>query len=281
VAYQRKRKIKTYGPPLVGILALISFLLYFTSRPSHHGGSSSSARTPATTSTSVVIVTPLDLDLPEPFREAIKENRRQYAARHGYATFFPNPSAYNLGPWPRSWSIVPALRHAMTLHPEHAWLWHLSSSALITNTSQTLHDHLLALPRLETLAIADHPIVPHSAIKTYPHLRGSRVNLILTHDGQGLSVDSFFLRNGEWGRFLLDMWFDPLYRSYDFVAAERHALEHIVQWHMTVLARLALVPQGLVNGYWREQQQRQRQDDVRMEAGRNGTGMLIDFFPYS
>jgi mannan polymerase II complex MNN11 subunit len=48
------------------------------------------------------------------------------------------------------------------------------------------------------------------------------------------------------------MWFDPLYRSYDFAAAEKHALEHIVQWHMTVLSRLVLVPQKLFNAYWYE-----------------------------
>jgi hypothetical protein len=244
-SYQRKRKIKTYGVPLASVLALLLFVLYYTSRPSHHPGVRAAA-----TSSSVVIVTTLDLKLSEQFREAIKANRRQYAAQHGYATFFPNTSDYDLGSWPQSWSLVPALRHAMTLHPDHAWMWYLSSSALITNTSQSLDRKLLAPRTLETLAIANQAVVPDSAIKTYPHLKGERVDLVLTHDGHGLSVDSFFVRTGDWAKYFLDMWFDPLYRSYNFAAAEKHVLEHIVQWHMAVFSRLVLVPQRLVNSYW-------------------------------
>jgi hypothetical protein len=223
---------------------LLIFVLFYTSRPSHRGG----ARTVATGS--VVIVTPLDLKLSQPFREAIKDNRRQYAARYGYATFFPNTSGYDVGSWPQSWSLVPALRHAMTLHPDCVWMWYLSSSALIMNTSQSLDSKLLAPRTLEALTIANQPVVPNSVIKTYPNLKGERVDVVLTHDGDGLSVDSFFVRTGDWAKYFLDMWFDPLYRSYNFAAAEKHALEHIVQWHMTIFSRLVLVPQRLVNSYW-------------------------------
>jgi mannan polymerase II complex MNN11 subunit len=57
------------------------------------------------------------------------------------------------------------------------------------------------------------------------------------------------LRSGDWAKFFLDAWFDPLYRSYNFQKAEAHALEHIVQWHGTVLQRLGLVPQRVLNCY--------------------------------
>ena len=57
------------------------------------------------------------------------------------------------------------------------------------------------------------------------------------------------IRTGEWAKFFLDAWFDPLYRSYNFQKAEEHALEHIVQWHGTILAKLALVQQRLLNSY--------------------------------
>ena len=39
-----------------------------------------------------------------------------------------------------------------------------------------------------------------------------------------MAVGSFVLRNGDWARFLLDTWFDPLYRSYNFQKAELHTL---------------------------------------------------------
>ena len=50
-------------------------------------------------------------------------------------------------------------------------------------------------------------------------------------------------------KFFLDAWFDSLYRSYNFQRAEGHALEHLVQWHGTILLRLALVPQRIMNAY--------------------------------
>ena len=40
--------------------------------------------------------------------------------------------------------------------------------------------------------------------------------------------------------------------SYNFQKAEAHALEHIVQWHGTVLAKMALVPQRLLNAYTKD-----------------------------
>ena len=115
---------------------------------------------------------------------------------------------------------------------------------------ESLESKLLDPRKLETLLLADKPVVPpDSVIKTFPHLRGERVDFILTQDREGLATDSFFVRTGEWAKFFLDAWFDPLYRSYNFQKAEEHALEHIVQWHGTVLAKLALVEQRLVNGY--------------------------------
>ena len=45
---------------------------------------------------------------------------------------------------------------------------------------------------------------------------------------------------------------DQVIGSYNFQKAEAHALEHIVQWHGTILAKLALVPQRMLNSYTRD-----------------------------
>ena len=123
--------------------------------------------------------------------------------------------------------------------------------------------------KLEGLMIKDYPVVPpDSIIKTFSHLKGQDVDFVVTQDKDGMSASSFVVRNGDWARFFLETWFDPLYRSYNFQRAETHALvslasacqgmqsdqfaqEHIVQWHPTVLARLALVPQKTINTYSR------------------------------
>jgi hypothetical protein len=229
---------------MVGGITFIFALLWL------FGDSKSPTRAPPGTP-EVVIVTPLEPTLSQKFVDNIQENRKDYASRHGYATFFPNTTDYDLmSGVPLSWSKVPSLRHAMTIWPHSSWLWYLSSEALIMDPNEPLSTKLLEPQTLESQMIVDKPVVPpDSVIKTFSHLRGERVDFILTQDREGLASGSLFVRVGDWAKFFLDAWFDPLYRSYNFQKAEEHALEHMVQWHGTVLAKLALVPQRLVNSY--------------------------------
>jgi mannan polymerase II complex MNN11 subunit len=148
----------------------------------------------------------------------------------GYLTFFPTNSQYPTGTSPLTWSKVPAIRHAMTLHPGSAFFWYLDSTALIMDASINLQSHLLSPSKLEKLMIVNEPVVPpDSVIKTFGNLKGDRIDLIVTQDKEGLTPTSMIVRNGEWAKYFLDAWFDPIYRSYNFQKAETHALEHIVQ----------------------------------------------------
>ena len=93
------------------------------------------------------------------------------------------------------------------------------------NPSLSVQSHILEKKRLESLMLKDKPVVPpDSVIKTFSHLKGDKIDIVLTQDGEGLCQGSFILRRGEWARFFLDTWFDPLYRSYNFQKAEGHAL---------------------------------------------------------
>lgn len=148
----------------------------------------------------------------------------------GYVAFFPNTTDYPLNNAPTSWSTIPALRHAMTLYPHTPLLFYLTSTALIMNPSLNLESHIMNPQRLESLMIVDKPVVPpDSVIRTFSHLKGDRVDFVLTQDHEGLAGGSMIIRAGDWAKFFLDTWFDPLYRSYNFQKAEAHALEHIVQ----------------------------------------------------
>jgi mannan polymerase II complex MNN11 subunit len=135
------------------------------------------------------------------------------------------------------------------------------------NPDMTVEGEVMNPKKLESLMIRDQPVVPpDSVIKTFPHLKGANIDFVLTQDKDGLSQGSFIIRKGDWSKFFLDTWFDPLYRSYNFQKADTHALvsgsnsvsstnmltgykEHIVQWHPTILSRLALVPQRALNAY--------------------------------
>lgn len=148
----------------------------------------------------------------------------------GYATFFPSMKDYPVGDSPHTWSKVPAVRHAMTKFPKTPFFFYVDERTIITNPTLSVEKHITDKARLESLMISDIPVVPpDSVIKTFGNIKGDKIDLILTQDKEGLSQGSWIVRRGEWAKFMLDAWFDPLYRSYNFQKAERHALEHIVQ----------------------------------------------------
>lgn len=117
------------------------------------------------------------------------------------------------------------MRHALTKFPHTTFFWYLDQNALIMNPELTVEDHIMDPKRLDGLMMKDQSIVPpDSVIKTFPHLKATNVDLVLTQDKQGLAQGSFIIRRGEWAKFFLDTWFDPLYRSYNFQKADTHAL---------------------------------------------------------
>lgn len=192
----------------------------------------------------VVIVTVLDPDnYSKEYLNNIKDNRVEYAKKHGektqraeawagntdclagYTTFFVTAKEYDLGGSPSSWARVPATRHALTKFPHSTFIWYLDQNALIMNPDMTVEGEIMGPKKLESIMVRNQPIVPpDSIIKTYPHLKGGNIDFVLTQDKSGLSQSSFIIRKGDWAKFFLDTWFDPLYRSYNFQKADLHAL---------------------------------------------------------
>ena len=196
---------------------------------------------------SVVIVTVVDpATYSNTYLKTIQNNREQYAAKHGaqrpggprlglrdrmltrnlgYETFITKTSDYDTGRFPRSWSKIMAMRHALSKYPDCKYIWHLDQNAYIMEPSWSLEDQVLATRTLESLMIRDYPIVPpDSIIKTFPHLRAEDTGLVIAQDKDGLVSDSAIIRNGDWAKFLTETWMDPLYKTYNFQKAERHAL---------------------------------------------------------
>ncbi|EEH40653.1 alpha-1,2-galactosyltransferase gmh3 [Paracoccidioides lutzii Pb01] len=244
----RRRQLKT-----VAVLGVVFFTFVFFLSRTFSSSSTTSKETVPTGPVNIVIVTVLDEEnLSDEYIQRIKENREDYAKRHGYVNFFASAKDYlpYLDDAPRSWAMLPALRHAYTLYPKATHFFHLSAHALIMNPSLSLTSHILDKKRLESIMIKDKSVVPpDSIIKTFSHLSGNDVDFIISQDAESLSPGSFILRRTDWALYFLDAWFDPLYRSYRFAKAETHALDHIIQWHPTLLAKLALVPQRIFNSY--------------------------------
>jgi mannan polymerase II complex MNN11 subunit len=117
------------------------------------------------------------------------------------------------------------MRHALTKFSHSTYYWFLDQNSLIMNPELMVETHIMNPKRLESLMIRDQPIVPpDSVIKTFSHLKGTQIDFVLTQDKDGLAPGSFIIRRGDWSKFFLDTWFDPLYRSYNFQKADSHAL---------------------------------------------------------
>lgn len=143
----------------------------------------------------------------------------------GYAMFFPKVSDYDLKNAPAAWAKIVAMRHAMTEFPDAPYLWYVDLDTFIMNPHVTIERDIMPVAKLEEMMILDHPVVPpNSIIHTFSHLRGEDIEFVITQDKDGLATSSFMMKNSEWSRFFLETWFDPIYRSYNFQKAEKHAL---------------------------------------------------------
>lgn len=149
----------------------------------------------------------------------------------------------------------------MTIFPYSTWFFYLDQHALVMRPELSLEEHLLSGERLRSLMLPDKPVVPpDSVIRTYRETQPDAVDAVFTQDSSGLGSSAFVLRRGAWSTYFLDAWFDPLYRSYNFAKAEAHALEHLVQWHGTVLLKFILVPQRTFNAYTKGDQAEEYRD---------------------
>lgn len=158
-------------------------------------------------------------------RQWIARLTRSYSYNIGYATFFPQVGDYDLLHAPSSWTKVVAMRHALTQYPDATYFWYVDVDTFIMNPQLSVEKDVMGAAKLEASMLVDHPVVPpDSIIKTFAHLSGEDIDFVLTQDKEGLATSSFVLRNSEWARFLLETWFDPIYRSYNFQKAETHAL---------------------------------------------------------
>ncbi|KAG5747521.1 hypothetical protein H9Q69_003126 [Fusarium xylarioides] len=204
----------------------------------------------------VVVVTVLDnTQYNEAYLESIRHNREQYASRNGYEAMIVPISDYDTAKSPRSWAKIIAMRHVLSKYPDATYVWFLDQNAYIMELDKKLEEQVVNPAKLEGLMIKDWSIVPpDSIIKTFSHLKGEDAGLVISQDEVGLVTNSYILKNGEWAKFFIETWMDPLYQSYNFQKAERHALEHIVQWHPTILSKLALIPQRTFASYGRNKE---------------------------
>lgn len=196
----------------------------------------------------------------KPYLDKIVDNRREYAHAHGYGLFVrkttdyerPSLNANEEGEdlLSNMWARVPAVREAVVAFPHSEWFWILDQDAIIMNPVLSLSAHVTDPSRLSSLMLRDIPIVPpDSVIRTPKYVPATKIDVIVTQDHTGLHPGSMLIRRNDFSEYLLDAWYDPMFRDYGFPKGEQDTLEHLAQWHTTILAHIAVIPQRIVNAY--------------------------------
>ncbi|KAK9333295.1 galactosyl transferase GMA12/MNN10 family-domain-containing protein [Lipomyces starkeyi] len=202
----------------------------------------------------VVLVLGLDnTKYKDDYLAKIVENRKEYADAHGYGLYVQYVSDFkNLvhDVTKQGWQKLPLMRSAMQDNPGSTYFWYLDQNAIIMNPNLDIESHITDVKRLNSLVLRDVPVVPpDSTIRTYRHVPADRMKFIIAQDHEGFQTGSFILKNEEYSRYVLDAWFDKLYQEYKFQKDEKGALEHLAQWHPTVLSKMAIIPQRIFNAY--------------------------------
>jgi mannan polymerase II complex MNN11 subunit len=138
----------------------------------------------------VVVVTVSDYsEYSTSYLESIRNNREQYAKRHGYEAMVVKVSDYDTGESPKSWAKIMAMRHALSKYPDATYVWFLDQNAYIMELDKTLEEQVMEPATLESLMIRDWSVVPpDSIIKTFSHLKEWRLGKVLYRNMDGPSL---------------------------------------------------------------------------------------------
>lgn len=153
-----------------------------------------------------------------PYLHKVIENRKSYAQQHGYQFVIKNLQQYSDKdghPLADGWARLFAIREVQEEYPDSEWFWYLDQDAIIMDTQVSLTKHILSSDKLGGLVLRDVPIgAPGSLIRTLKAASVDSAQLILSHDHSGLNTKSFVLKNGDFMRYLLDAWTEPVSRIF-------------------------------------------------------------------
>lgn len=148
------------------------------------------------------------------YLQKVVDNRKAYAKRHGYQFVLKHLQHYNLKDASAShdnWAKIMALRETLDEYPDSEWFWYLDQDAIIMENDKSLTEHILAKEKLEMLSLQDVPIVPpDSVIRTMKPTVAESLQIVLSQDHSGLNTKSFILRNGEFAKYFLEIWSEPV-----------------------------------------------------------------------
>ena len=181
-------------------------------------------------------------------------NKRAYAKRHGYALVIKDmaTSKRYTHEYRESWQKVDILRQTMREFPNAEWFWWLDVQTLIMEPSLSLEDHIFN--KLDEVAERSIQYFnPLNIEVDIPYVDYSQpIDLLITQDCGGFNLGSFFIRNSEWSKILLDIWWDPLtyiQKHMVWEHREQDALESLYSQEAWIRSRVGFLPLRWINAF--------------------------------
>lgn len=181
-------------------------------------------------------------------------NKKAYAKRHGYALTIKDMTTAKRysHEYREGWQKVEILKQSMREFPNAEWFWWLDLDTLIMEPEKSLEDHIFN--RLETIARRSlHDFNPLKIELDIPYVNyNEQIDLLITQDCGGFNLGSFLIRNTEWSKLLLDIWFEPVaYEQKHMVweHKEQDNLEHLYANQPWIRSRVGFLPLRAINAF--------------------------------
>ncbi|CCE65479.1 hypothetical protein TPHA_0L01220 [Tetrapisispora phaffii CBS 4417] len=181
-------------------------------------------------------------------------NKKAYARRHGYGLTIKDLTTLKRysHEFRESWQKVDILKQTLREYPNAEWFWWLDLETLIMEPSFSLDDHIFS--RLDT--IADRSLKNFNPLNIevdIPYIDYKQdLNLLITQDCGGFNLGSFFIRNSEWSKALLDIWFEPIayeQKHMEWEHKEQDALENLYASQPWIRSGIAFLPLRTINAF--------------------------------
>lgn len=184
-----------------------------------------------------------------------RENRKEYAAYHGYTEYFVNLTKFTEAGRPSSWDKISAIKEAFDANPTADWVWMLDPGVLIMNPEVDLAKHILSPEALKQRLTYARPLrnsesnFMNGLYMNKGEVDPAAIDVVISQDYFGINTGSFFLKRSGFTSLLLDIWDDPTVVRSRLIRQQQDALVNLFVNHARLQQHFGLVPQRVLNSY--------------------------------
>lgn len=182
------------------------------------------------------------------------QNKREYALRHGYGLAIKDLTTKKRysHEYREGWQKVDILKQTMREFPKAEWFWLLDSETMIMEPERSLEEHIFN--RLDNLTYRTlEEFNPLNLPLDIPYVDYKQdMDFLITQDCGGFNLGSFIVRNSEWTKLLLDIWWDPVgYEQKHMVweHREQDALEALYANEAWIREKVGFLPLRSINAF--------------------------------